>query len=215
MPMNEVSNYEGIPAMTSPKVHEYLTALGEGWRDGVAIELGCWLGGSSAPLLKGLVKAGYNKPFYAFEKWVVNKEQIAKAASQGVRLSFRQDSEPIYRENVKKYYPHVKTFKGVLPLTLNRFPGVPIDICIFDAPKAEPVFTGCLRHLEKHFKEGETVLGLLDFKFYDRHSGEKRRKFRAPVDFMEKYGKHFTLVQQWDDEAVVFFRYESKIKWKT
>ncbi|MBU0929950.1 MAG: hypothetical protein KJ623_02670, partial [Nanoarchaeota archaeon] len=33
---------------------------------GVAIELGSWLGATAVPLLTGLITAGYDKPFYAF-----------------------------------------------------------------------------------------------------------------------------------------------------
>lgn len=214
MPTNEVSNFEGIPAMTSPKVHDYLTKIGENeWYGGVAVELGCWLGGSSAPLLKGLVHAGYDKPFYAFEKWVVAREQVWKANSQGVKLIEGQDTLPIYLRNVYQYYDSFKTFKGGMPGTLSQYPGDPIDICIFDAPKKEPIFSGCLKALEKYFTPKITILGLLDYDFYKRHEGDKRKAFRAPVEFMEKHGDSFSELKRWDDEAVVFFRYESKIKW--
>ena len=55
--MNQNNN---IPAMTPPKVHDFLYQIGTMWRgEGIAMELGCWLGASSVPLLKGLTEAGY------------------------------------------------------------------------------------------------------------------------------------------------------------
>jgi len=45
--------------MTSPEVHTYLEQLGSEWTgQGCAMELGCWLGATSVPLLQGLVQAG-------------------------------------------------------------------------------------------------------------------------------------------------------------
>jgi hypothetical protein len=214
MPINEVSNYEGIPAMTSPQVHEYLEFIGETcWHGGAAMELGSWLGGSSAPLMKGLKKAGYNKPFYAFEKWIAAREQPPKAASQGVKIIEGQDLLPLYLTNVAKYYDNVSAYKGGLPGMLTRYDGGPIDICIFDAPKQEPVFSGCMAMVEQYFTPGKTVLGLLDYNFYLRHAGVKRKKFRAPVDFIEKHTDCFEEMKRWDDEAVVFFRYIKKVEW--
>ncbi len=64
-------SFSKIPTMTSRPVHEYLEQLGSQWTGrGVAMELGCWLGASSVPLLRGLVKAGYenkseNSPVHA------------------------------------------------------------------------------------------------------------------------------------------------------
>ena len=58
-----------IPEMTPPYVHDYLRQLGREWTgQGVAIELGSWLGASAIPLLEGLVEAGYDRPFYCFDK---------------------------------------------------------------------------------------------------------------------------------------------------
>ena len=201
-----------IPAMTSQKVHDYLTEIGSGWqRKGVAMELGCWLGASSIALLRGLVKAGYDRDFWAFDKWDTPAPQVVKAKAQGMKISAGQDLKPLYCDNVGKVYSKIKAIKGGMPATLSGFNGSAIEICIFDAPKQEPVFTGCVRALKNFWIEGVTVLGLLDYKFYERHNGRKRQQFRAPVDFMEKYGSHFEVLKSWDDECPVFFRYVKKI----
>ena len=71
--------------MTPVEVHDYLRELGTQWTgQGVAMELGCWLGASSVPLLEGLVQVGYDKLFWAFDRWIANKQQVREAREVGV-----------------------------------------------------------------------------------------------------------------------------------
>ena len=214
MKHSELDNYhevEGVPAMTSTQVHNYLEELGKSWTgQGVAMELGCWLGASSIALLKGLIQAGYNKPYWAFDAWMATRDQIPKAAAQGVRLKLGQDTLPLFKENVEKVYNRLRMCKGGLPSTLSYFNYEPIEICLFDAPKTDPTFTDCIKALSPYWIPGTTILGLLDYHFYQRHVGRKRKRFRAPVDFMEKMGSHFAVEKQWENECVVFFRFMKK-----
>lgn len=205
--------FEGIPAMTSPQVHAYLQELGSEWQGkGTVMELGCWLGASAVALLKGLKGAGYYYPFWAFDKWIVDSSQPAKAAAQGWKLEVGEDTHPLFLHNVDPVYDKVKSVQGGMPDTLKQYDGASIEICIFDAPKADPTFTSCVKALIPYWVPGVTILGLLDYDFYLRHQGPKREQFRAPVRFMEKYGSHFSIVKEWDDEAVKFFKYEKEIK---
>lgn len=201
----------GVPAMTSSQVHQYLEELGQTWSGhGIAMELGCWLGASSVALLNGLVKAGYNKPYWAFDNWTANKDQIPKAKAQGIVLVKNQNTQPLFLNNVWKVYRQVHSCRGLLPNTLKHYSGDPIEFCIFDAPKSNPVFIDCIQALSSYWIPGVTVLGLLDYYFYIRHKGKMREKFRAPVDFMELYGDHFSIQKQWKNESVVFFKFLKK-----
>ena len=206
--IDKYHSLEGIPAMTSNQVHVYLEELGKSWTGkGAAIELGCWLGASSVALLKGLTQVGYDKQYWAFDAWTATRDQIPKAAAQGVTLTLGNDIRPLFKENVKKIYSNVRSIKGSLPQTLVSVAGYPIEICLFDAPKTEPTFTECIKALKPFWIPGVTILGLLDYHFYLRHQGEKRKKFRAPVDFMEKHKENFIVEKEWNDECVVFFRF--------
>lgn len=209
--IDKYHSFAGVPAMTSNQVHAYLEELGKTWSGkGVAMELGCWLGASSIALLKGLTAAGYNKPYLAFDAWTATKDQIPKAAAQGVKLKLGSDIRPLFKDNVKPFYSNVQAFKGSLPQTLEHAGGYPSEFCLFDAPKTEPTFTMCVKALSPFWIPGVTILGLLDYHFYLRHQGDKRKKFRAPVDFMEKYKDHFVIEKEWNDECVVFFRFVKK-----
>ena len=214
--MNDVSNYKGVPAMTSPVVHEYLKELGLLYSGkGVVMELGCWLGGSALPLLEGLVEAGYDKQFYAFDRWKADQSQIAKAAKEGVKLKKGQDTIDLFYSNIKGTYQKVSAYKGGLPDTLcdweEEISNERVEICIFDAPKQEPIFTGCMQHILPYCIPGVTVFGLLDYHFYKRHTGIKRKRFKAPVDFLLKYAGHFQIVKGWEDQCPVFIKYTKKL----
>lgn len=211
----ETMSKQHIPTMTPTYVHEYLRKVGRAWSgQGCAMELGCWQGASATPLLEGLVRAGYSFPFWAFDRWNANDEQVQRSKRQGQILYVNQDVKPIFLQNVKRVYGNVRAFKGSLPGTLHNFTNQPIEICIFDAPKMDPVFTNCAARLIPHFIPEVTVWGLLDYKFYQRHEGKRRRNFLAPVRFMERYGDYFELIKQWPDNetASVFFRYVKELK---
>jgi len=212
----ETSQYKGIPAMSPPVVHEYLHELGSNWTGaGMAMELGCWLGATSVPLLEGLVSVWYDKPFYAFDKWRANEEQAIKAESQGHPLSNGQDIMPVYMNNVSAVYDDVRPVKGNIPDTLQQIKMEPIEICIFDAPKQDPIFIDSMKRLEPYFIPGVTVLGLLDYYSYSKNKGHRAEILRAPVNFMEKYGSCFTKIAEWPTEcSCAFFKYEKPISWK-
>lgn len=211
---SQIDKYQslaGIPAMTSNQVHSYLEELGKSWTgQGVAMELGCWLGASSVALLKGLVEAKYDKHYWAFDAWKATRDQIPKAGAQGLHLIQEQDTLPLFTANVRKVYDKLICCKGNMPQTLEAHDKSLIEFCLFDAPKTEPTFSMCITALSPYWVPGVTVLGLLDYNFYLRHAGIKRKVFRAPVDFMEKFGDHFVIEKQWTDECVVFFRFIKK-----
>jgi hypothetical protein len=203
-----------IPEMTPDSVHEYLREIGSQWTGkGVAIELGSWLGASAAPLLEGLVKAGYDQPFYSFDKWRCNDEQVLKSAAQGLHLVFGQDLRPIFLSNVTPIYSNIVTCKGDIRGTLKEYSKKPIEICLFDAPKREPVFSVAINALKNYWIPGVTILGLLDYYFYLSREGKERDPYLAPVRFIEQYKDHFVKIKEWDpkDNSCAFFKYVKKI----
>ena len=216
----ETSVYKGIPAMSSPEVHEYLNALGRGWTGaGVAMEVGCWLGATSAALLDGLVESGYDKLYWAFDRWTANDAEVQKAHDHNVELKIGQNLLPVFLENTKSIYPKIQGIKGLVPPVLNMFSAEPIEICLLDAPKKNPVFSDTIQKLIPYFIPGVTVLGLLDYYFYLRRKDNQQKpdwqKFLAPVQFIEEYKDNFTVLRDFkENSSCVFFRYEKPILWK-
>ena len=215
---NKLGHWRGhhIPSMTPPVVQDYIYDVGTQWTgQGVCIELGCWMGATSVPLLTGLVEAGYNRTYWAFDKWMANGSEIQKAVDQGLPVSLNQTLLPIYKSNVVKVYNKVKTVQGKLPKTLGTFDNSIIEICLFDAPKRTPIFEQCIARLLPHFIPGVTVLALLDYDFYKsrRKSGENWQPYMAPVKFIERHHNHFEKMSEWPEQTSgVFFKYVKEIK---
>ncbi len=211
--MIEQKTEKMIPAMTPVEVHDYLRELGRNWTgQGIAMELGCWLGASSIPLLEGLVEAGYDKHFWAFDRWIANEQQVYEAKAVGVHLKLGESLLDKYTQNVNSTYHRLICIAGLMPLTLERYTKAPIEICIFDAPKRNSCFMNCVLELYKYWIPGVTILGLLDYNFYKRKSGRVKEDLRAPVDFIEANGKCFTKLEQFEPASPAFFRYEKPLK---
>lgn len=209
---DNISNYKGIPAMTPPIVHEYLHEIGLRWNNkGVVIELGCWLGATTRALLDGLGD-NYDYPYYCYDRWEANNQEVEKAKSQEIDLKVGQDLLPIFKKNVN--YNNLRIFKGDISINIKNYHNGKIEICLFDAPKRNPVFNECMNKLLPYFIPGVTVLGLLDYYFFKRQIENRRyRAFLAPVEFIHKYKENFEKIAEWPDKcSCVFFKYIKEIK---
>jgi len=202
-----------IPAMTPPVLHDYLREIGSQWTgQGVAMELGCYFGASSIALLQGLVSAGYNMPYYAYDRWEANIQQVQIAQRSGIHLALNQDVRPYFKDNVNKVYDNVIATKGNMPKILDKYPNTPIEICLFDAPKKNPIFKECMNRLLPYCIPEVTVFGLLDYFFYRERSGEVRDELLAPVLFMYQYRANFIQIKEFPGSTcAAFFKYVKKI----
>jgi len=206
-----------IPSMTEQFVHEYLEKIGEKWKKkGIAIELGCWLGASAYALLKGLKKAGYSNrpmPFYCYDYWKANEDQIPKAEAAGLKLVINQDILPLFLKNVHPVHNAIVPYQGQIEDMLQYYTGYPIEFCIFDAPKCNPTFDITIRKLCKYWIPGVTILGLLDYYFYEKFEigSVNRERFKTPVYFMERNQENFIKIKEWPGKSsCVFFLYSPK-----
>ena len=196
--------------MTPQVVHDYLVSIGARWSgQGCVVELGCWLGATTRALLDGLEQAGFNYAYHAYDRWRATAEEVIKSYKQGLTIVDGQDLTPIFIQNART--PLLKPHKGDLLLSLASYPGDPIEVCLFDAPKREPLFTASMSRLRPHFLPGITVVGLLDYYFYKEFSvgqvGEAD-EHKAPVRYIETNHSAFEKMAEWPDQSSsVFFRY--------
>ena len=99
-----------IPLMNNEVVLESLywggrSLLGQG----SVVELGCWLGGSIAPVAKG-IKDSQKKieiNIHCYDRFYVANDRVGiseveKAKSRGASLKVGQDTLPLVKENLKK-----------------------------------------------------------------------------------------------------------------
>jgi hypothetical protein len=209
---DELGTYKGIPAMTPTVVHDYLRAVGKEWKEGVAIEIGCFLGATTLALLDGLKEAGYTEPYFAYDRWEGNEQQVEICASHGIRVKKNQDMRPLFLKNVEGVGIRIHSHKGDVPVTLSTFPNKSIYVCLLDAPKKDPEFTNCMERLIPYFIPGVTVLGLLDYNFWKKKDGNLRTQLLAPVRWMQQHKINFKQLAEWPVDCTgVFFKYVKKI----
>lgn len=208
-----IKTYNNIPSMTPECVHKYLYKIGTEWSgEGIAIELGSWLGATAVPLLKGLKKAGYDNPFISYDNWKVTEKQILKAEIQGVKINKDTNLKIEFLRNVRNVYDYLVCRKGEIQNTIIKYNDFPIEICIFDAPKSDPLFDISIRSLLPYFIPGTTILGLLDYNSYKKKDGDQREKLLAPVRFIDRNSDYFQKIAEWPDQcSCVFFKYTKKL----
>jgi len=197
--------------MTPKEVHDYLRQIGSQWTgQGAAVELGCWLGATTVPLLEGLKQAGYNLPYYCYDKWKANIQQIGIAKEEGIEIRLKQDLQPLFERFVRPTYNYITCYRGRIETEIKRYNGGKIEICLFDAPKKNPVFIESAKVVTKYFIPGVTVWGLLDYWFYTKHKGKEREDLFTPVEFMEKNKHCFEMIKDWGSNhcSCAFFKYK-------
>ena len=209
MSYSTIMTYDRIPAMTPPVVLDHLRDLGRTWtKRGVGVELGCWLGATAAALLSGLKDVGYDRPFYCYDRWTANESEVKKAHEQGTEISINENLLPLFLKNVD--YDNIRAYRGSIFQIIHNYPGDPIEFCLFDAPKRSNIFNEAVEVLSPYWIPGVTVLGLMDYYFYEHRKDFQR--FMAPVQFMKKYKDNFSIISEWRKESTsVFFKYERRL----
>lgn len=198
----------GIPSMTVHSTHAYLRELGRSWRRcGSVVEIGCWLGASTASLLAGLLEGDYDLPYYCHDGWCATPAEVELAGRSGISLHVGQDLQPLFEQNVAGLCAGVVLRRGEITRSIEACSGDgPVEICLLDAPKTDPLFSRCMEILEPLFVPGVTTLGLLDYGFHKKFPGDER--YLAPVRFIESRGSRYSLLAEWPDEcSCAFFRY--------
>lgn len=172
----------------------------------MAVEIGCWLGATTLPLLRGLIAAGYDRPYHAFDRWRASADEVAKARHQGLSLREGEDLLPIYRSNVLPAYSEVLAHQGDLDCTFNFPEDTPVEVCVLDAPKKDPLFSHIMDEMMKVWIPKVTIVGLLDYHFYRRRPGEL--EYFAPVNYLDKQvGRFEKLWDRTEQTSAAFFRY--------
>ena len=181
-----------IPSMTNAAAHLALDALGQHWTGrGVAVECGCWLGASSAALLRGLVAADYDRPFYAFDRWEANDSEVRKAGAVGVRLAVGEDLMGHWLANVAPVYGKLQPCRCDLAgLTWKHGP---VEVLVMDAAKREPTFSHVMGEFVPHLVDGAWVV-LLDYDYWLRFDGPQADALRCQERWMEGRGRDFRMV---------------------
>ena len=170
---SEMSPCFPIPSMGGGQMADFLYATGKALRGvGCVVECGSWLGASVAPVAAGLRDAGSTAAIHCYDRWRATKEEVRKAAAQGVELFEGQDLLPLFKENVLAIYPHVVCHQGWTREATWR--DDPIELYIDDCNKDPEDFHHALATFGPAWIPGQTIVVLMDFEFLQETAPDGR-----------------------------------------
>lgn len=137
------------------------------------VEVGAWLGASTAHLALGVRTSGRGVPVHVFDRWRVNADQVEKARRFGLEIEPGQDSLPIFERYLEPFGVDVVPHQGEIEDTEWRDGS--IGLYIDDAAKGSRAFHRMLTIFAPHWVPGVTRLILSDFYFFERTGSPDHR----------------------------------------
>jgi hypothetical protein len=128
-----VDSFPDIPTMVSEQERRYLYWLAKHFYTGRGriVEVGTWLGGSSACLAAGLRDSGSNEILNCFDNFVWTKSYETMA--RGISLPEGGDFQSKFRVFVESKFSNVRSTKS--ELSDIKWSGGEIEVLFLDAPK--------------------------------------------------------------------------------
>ena len=156
---------QAIPSMGGRQLADFLyRAARQLPGRGCVVECGSWLGASIAPVAEGMRDAGSSAVIHCFDRWRATREEVRKAAAQGVTLREGQDLLPLFMANILPIYPHIVCHQGWTREA--TWHSDPIELYIDDCNKAPEDFEHALATFGRAWKPEETLVVLMDYDFY-------------------------------------------------
>lgn len=150
---------------------------------GAIIEVGSWLGAGTFHLAKGAKCSG--QPLFVYDRWEASKQEVEKAARQGLQLDLGQDLLPFVEKALKPVGANVEFCKG--DIRKAQYGGAPIGLYVDDAAKLEPLFRIALSTFAPYWLDG-AVLVLMDYYYFEKAG----RPYRFQHDLVQRFSDHFT-----------------------
>ncbi len=152
-----------IPSMISPQERRYLYWIANKYfqQIGEIVEVGTWLGGSTACLASGLIDRNSHQQLYCYDNYVWTKSYESK--SGGIRLQEGADFQPIFHQFISNRFHNVRSFKS--SLSELEWLGNPIEVLFLDAPKNKSDMISSVKSFFPHLIPGVSTVIFQDF-FY-------------------------------------------------
>jgi len=154
-------------SMLSPEESQYLTWLAaekfEGW--GAIIDLGPWLGSSSAAFAEGLKRSGSNAKIHSLDLFRWEPSYMESIAATGYQEG--DDFLPLFKREVGEYGAWIDAQKQ--DLTNYRWNGGPIEFLFVDAAKSWELTNSIFQGFGHCLVPGRSRVILQDFRFHLTH----------------------------------------------
>ncbi len=156
-----------IRAMLSEEEKQYLTWLTaekfEGW--GAVVDLGPWLGSSSAALAEGLKRRGMNTKISSFDLFRWEPDYMEAVAPKGLKEG--DDFLSLFMREIGDYAGWIDVRKQ--DLMQYSWNGGPIEILFVDAAKTWDLTNAIFRGFGRQLVPGRSRVVLQDFRHHTTH----------------------------------------------
>ncbi len=205
-----LSDMPVIPAMTTDEERAcYYRLAKELAHHGAVVELGAWLGASSAYIAAAMRDSGTGKKAHVFDRFVSKTGHADKvraffadrAASKKIPLGPAFDQ---FKANLGQLMDHIEPHRG--EIVSIDWSGGPISLLVTDAPKRVPQISAVLTRLRKSLVPG-SVMAWQDFCHFPSYEiAACLYRLREHLEFVEAVVPGTTLVfrvkSQWDADEV-------------
>lgn len=199
-----------IPAMTTDAEREcYYRLTKEAAGKGAIVELGAWLGASTAYIAAGIRDSGVATKVHVYDKFQSKPGHLAKVKAFYKKRGI-EDKMPVgpclmqFRSNLGPLYDFVDPHPGQIEAM--KWGGEPIALLVTDAPKRVPQISSVLTKLRKALQPG-AVMAWQDFCHFPSYEIPAcLYRLREHIEFVEAVVPGTTLVfrvtSQWAADEV-------------
>jgi tetratricopeptide (TPR) repeat protein len=156
-----------MKSMLSQEEKQYLVWLTaekfEGW--GAIVDLGPWLGSSSAALAEGLKRRSREEKIFSFDLFKWERSYMERVAQENLRDG--EDFLPLFMREIGAYAAWIDPQKQ--DLMHYAWNGGPIEILFVDAAKSWELTNAIFRGFGDHLIPGRSRVVLQDFRHYTTH----------------------------------------------
>jgi hypothetical protein len=158
-----IRSFPEIPTMISDQERRYLYWLAKDFYQGQGsiVEVGTWLGGSTACLAAGLVDSGSAQQLFCYDNYVWMKGYEPRA--MGIVLPEGGDFHPHFKRFIDARFLNVQSQKAQLSEIV--WQGGPIEVLFLDAPKNRADMISAINAFFPSLIPGFSVVVFQDF-FY-------------------------------------------------
>ncbi len=159
------------------------------------VEVGTWLGGGTAWLALGASAQPDAPTIHTFDQFQARPEEVYKALRGAVEMQVGTDTLPIVQNLLAPTKADIVFHKG--DLLQARWTGGPIGLYVDDAAKTPTLFYHALSTFAPHWVSGETIIVLMDYRFWERvKSARGKKRFRVQQKIIEQHPDCFEEILQ-------------------
>ncbi len=161
------ASVSAVPAMLSREERQYLTWLTseryEGW--GAVVDLGPWLGGSTAALAEGLRRRGKGGVVHSLDLFRWEPDYMGAVAAEP--LAEGADFQHVFARHTAPWAGFIEARQA--DLSRFQWDGGPIELLFVDAAKTWDLANAILAGFGDHLVPGRSRVVLQDFRYHETH----------------------------------------------